>query len=291
MKNNNDTDEHTLSEVESTMQMLCRLRIPHVVKQCSSSTSIKIDTGRSYFYPNSGEKIDSKYLKFITETKNEVCANAIEKNFQEVNPKFIKFSYLFKDCFEHGYKEFYEIDINAAYWFCAYDFGLITKSTYEQGLTVPKKVRLMALGAAAATKDVLTFDGLSEGYKHQGIEYDPAGRLAFFNIANRVDEVMQIVLSDFPGQAAFYWVDAVFVRAEFAEYVRHYIADFGFETKAMPLAWIKGDATRKVIETMKITEETDFFCECERKIYFKPKKGGKKYLKKPAKKLTLSHKI
>lgn len=263
-----------IDDAETAMQMLCKMRIPHTVKQCNSSTSIKIHGGKSYFYPTSGEKIDAKYLKFVTETKEEVCINAIGKNFKEVNPKFIKFSPLFSDNFFHDYKQFYEIDISSAYWFAAYDYGLITKTTYEQGLEVPKKVRLMALGSAAATKDVLEFDG--SDYKHTGIEYDRWGRLAFFNVAKRIDEIMQTVLADLHGQAAFYWVDALFVRAEFAEFARYQIADYGFETKSYPLAWIRGRAEAKTVETMKILSETDFFTEFEYKIYFKPRKKSRK---------------
>lgn len=263
---------------ESTMQFLTGMRVPHTVKQCSSSTSIKIHGGRSYFYPNSEEKIPAEYLKFITDTKKEVCANAKEKNFDEVNPKFIRFSPVFDNSFYYGCKKFSEVDITGAYWFQAYDYGLITKTTYEQGLTVPKKVRLMALGAAASTKDVFEFNGTD--YEHQGIEFDPEGRLAFFNIAKRIDEIMNIIMADLPGVAAFYWVDAVFVKSEFADYVAGYIADFGFQSKTVPLAWIRGSAETRTVQTMKILSENENLCEFQRKIYFKPRKKINKLLKK-----------
>jgi hypothetical protein len=216
---------------------------------------------------------------FIKKVKREVCSNAESKKFRESNPKFIKFSPLFEDEFNFGFKMFSEVDINSAYWFAAKDYGMICEDTFEKGLEVPKKVRLMALGSAASTKDIFSFDG--ENYTYQGIECNKHGRLAFFTIAKRIDDLMSNAIKIFSGQAAFYWVDALFVKTQFSDSVIHYINGMGFECKVVDLAWIKGD--KKKIETMKIKEcegVTDF----ERKIYFKPKKNKTKSLKIPAKK-------
>ena len=267
-------------EYSEVLEMLVKMRVKHTVRQCVSSTTIKLENGKSYFYPNSGEYIDTKYIKFISDTKREIIENAAGKKFRNVNPKYIKFSPTYIGDFEAGYKQYFEIDISAAYWFCAYDFGLITKATFEAGFGVPKKARLMAVGAAAATKDIFYFDGTE--YQYQGIEFDNDGRKAFFNIASRVDEVMQIILEETPGWTAFYWVDAVFVKSEFVEYVAHRIGEFGFECKKIPLAWIRGRKAAGTIETMKITSEAENFTEFERKIYYRPKNRRKKTGKKPS---------
>jgi hypothetical protein len=269
----------------SAMQMLENLGIPFTVMQCSSSTTIQPETGRKYFFPV-GEMIDPKFLQFIKETKYEVWENSSNMELKEVSPKFIRFSPIFAESFKYGYLDFCEVDIVGAYWFTAYDFGLISKTTYLQGLEVPKRIRLMALGAAATTKDIIRFDG--KQYHYHGLEFNENGRRAFFNVAKKVDDVINFAFESLPGCVAFYWVDALFVKTEHAKTVEGILSSFGHQTKTTPLFSFTVNATTKTVEAIKIVgEKNGFFC-FERKEFFRPKKKtAKKSRKKPLKKLTL----
>lgn len=251
------------------------MRLKHTVYQCSSSTTIKVESGKHYFFPV-GEFIEPKYIKFITATKKEVCQAAKDKNLKEVKPRFIRFSPIFSGAFEHGPFEYSEVDIVGAYWYTAYDFGLISERTYKEGLEVPKKIRLMALGAAATTKDVMEFDGME--YTYKGLEYDENGRLAFFNVAKRVDDILNYIFDTLPTIAAFYWVDALFVKTQFADVVVNMLSDFGYQSKKTPLFSFVGCPIDNTICSQKIVSENGkFFC-LKQKIYFKPKKKPKKVL-------------
>lgn len=248
------------------------MKVRHTLKSCSSSNDIRVDGGRKYFFPI-GERIEMKYLHFIKDVKREVCENAKGLNLSESKPYFVRFSPVFYESFYHT--DFVEVDISSAYWFTAFDFGLVSEKTYNEGLNVPKKVRLMALGSAAATKEVMYFDG--ERYEYKGIEYDNFGRLAFFSVAKRVDEIMNAALENLHGNVAFYWVDALFIRKSFADFATDTIRGFGYQVKETRLLYLKGDSEKKCITAMRILDEKilknghEIMC-LEKKVYYRPQK-------------------
>lgn len=265
-----------MNNAEKTLNILTEMGVSHTVKQCANSTTVKVDGGRGYYFPNSGEQIEAKYINFITKTKKEVCYNASKMKLKELNPKYIRFSPLFSHQFDYGYGEFSEIDINGAYWKCAFNMGFISGETYTDGLRVPKMIRLMALGAAATTKEVFYYNG-SE-YIYEGLEYDPAGRMAFFTISKEIDDIMNEAINLLHGNAAFYWVDALFVRSKFVDVATEIINHFGYETKVINLAHISCNPEKGQIRTVKINYENDKICEIEFKTY---QKVGKFKQKKP----------
>lgn len=272
------TNKTSKANLEAVLLDLQQMGVRHTLKSCTSSSTIKVEGGkRPYFFPN-GEPIDPQYLQFIKSVKKEVCENAEMKQppLKEETPKFIRFSPLFSDSFYST--DFVEIDISGAYWFTAYDYGLLTRTTYEAGLLVPKRVRLMALGSAATTKDVSFFDGTE--YKHLGVEFNKYGRMAFFAVAKRVDEIMNNALDILHGNAVFYWVDALFVRKNFAAWAAQSIRDYGYEVKETPLLWLLGDRLEKKISGCRnLGERTlsnGYKIVCwEFKTYFKPRKISK----------------
>lgn len=255
--------------LENYIKFLESEKISHTREICNNSTTIKLNGGGTFFFSTSGEKIEAKYLSFITKVKREIISNS--KFDKEKEPKYIKFSPVFSGNFFE--KDVTEIDINGAYWFTAFDMGLISESTYNEGLSVPKKIRLMAFGSCATVKEVWKFvEGEGE---YIGIEFSEQGRRAFFEVAQRVDNVMKFVFESLMGFALFYWVDAIFVKTEFKDYAVSIINSFGYETKIVNIAWCRGCAVKNTIEAMTYKEGEVFF-EFERKIYFKKKKKNDK---------------
>jgi len=261
------TKKFNVIDHEKYLIFLQRSKTPHVLKTCNNSTTIKVKA-KSHYFTHSDKVVDSSYLNFIKRVKKEVILNAEKLNLKKVNPKYVRFCPVFESDFFS--EDFVEIDIDAAYWFTAFDFGLISEETYFAGLEAPKSVRLMALGSCAVRKDVFKYDG--ERYTYLGAEYDEFGRRAFFNVASRIGQIMEDSLELINGHAAFYWVDAIFVKKQFADFVEDHIKGIGYGCHRVNLAWLKGDAKNRTISALKIISESDTVCEFKIKTYFRQRK-------------------
>ena len=257
------------------IQHLVKMRIPHTLKTCSASTSIKVEGGKNYFFSNSGEMVAAKELNFIKKVKAEIIYNAEIKRPKYTDPKYIRFSPNIKSGYLAEFGKIDEIDINAAYWFTALDLGYISESTFNEGLSVSKKCRLMCIGAPAATKDVQYFDGVE--YKYIGLEFNEMGRNAFFRIAARVGEIVDLIFDEIRGEAVFYWVDALFVDSRFSDWAVQRFADFGYQTKKIRLArlWCEHTKAGLSVGTIRITGQDEHQTGVEFKRYFKPKNRKK----------------
>lgn len=258
---------------DQQIDFLVNSGIPHTIKLCPNSTIIKTEK-KTYHIPNA-ERIDTKYLNFIKETKHEVCDNSERLNLKKCRPEYFEFK-LTKD---RSVVNCVEIDINSAYWQTAYKVGLITETTYLKGLQVPKEIRLMAFGSAATLRDCFVFDGVE--YTDVYIETNEWGRIAFFHVSKIVSELIQRILDKIPGVFAIYWVDAIFIREWYKQYVTDELEASGYSYKIKDIPRInvsvsKGPGLPDVVTCFVKISENENFCEFEIKKFKKHKKNNKK---------------
>lgn len=261
---------------EQYTEMLVQTKTPHIIKTCPNSTTIRAN-GKNWFFPN-GDKIEPEYLNFIKQVKREVIENAEYLNLKKVEPQYFGFTKLYGEGYIYNALE---IDIKGAYWVTAYREKLITESTFLKGLEVPKRVRLMAFGAAATLKDVFEFDG--NEYTIKEPEFSDAGRNAFFHVAKIVADTMRRIMEPMPAQVILYWVDAIFIHSLYAPWVYKKLDEMGYEytTKNIIKIYTKGgngDQPDQIKCVVKTELNTNHF-KYERKTFYNRKKILKKIVK------------
>lgn len=108
------------------------------------------------------------------------------------------------------FKKCYEIDLNSAFWNFAYREKFIGEPLYEKGLKMPKKTRLIALGALAKKITVMKYTGeefmpieFIKSVKTQGV---------FFKVAQLTSELMQSLKFISDTGYLFFWCDAIFLK-------------------------------------------------------------------------------
>jgi hypothetical protein len=177
----------------------------------SSSKLLIVDGNLKYcFYPNNLEF--KKHLYFFKKVSKYITDNNITYNFL-LKPRYVNFNITVKKSVYYK-KQIFEIDLKAAYWYLAKKNNFIDNDLFLEGLRVPKKVRLISLGALA--KRTYIFDYQKGICTDKPIELrSEATEGIFFKLAYDVDMIMRQCINllnktDF----IFYWVDAVFFRGE-----------------------------------------------------------------------------
>jgi len=233
---------------EENCAFLQMLQIPHVVKTTNSTVRIEIPNAKPMLF--SDGFIPMKYLAFIKKVKTCVQKSSA---FRE-NKEYIKrlssqdVKYILDNSSKSGYYEdCTELDINGAYWVCAYHLGYITDEIYREGialkkdgrLKIPKMVRLIALGALARKRTVREYCPEKLGYDYKGLEYDPELGGVFFHTAKRVGEIMLQCVEEM-GQSPFllFWVDAFIVETSACWIVEHFMRQSGYEVKRKRLHYL-----------------------------------------------------
>lgn len=142
----------------------------------------------------------------------------------------------------------YEIDLNSAYWESAKRLGIINEDVYKRGLSISKKVRLMALGNLAKRPINMFFDG--KKYTSSRTPQPPTAKY-FFACADYTDNVISSVFDRNIDFCLFYWIDALFVRSEIKDEICAQLDKISFPYKV------------KFIDKITFQKEyieTDFFC-------------------------------
>jgi len=237
-----------LNKSSELIPFLTHNEIPFVSYSTMSSKMVEF-AGEKYYL--SDLQLKGKELGFLSTVRRD-AKDYFRKNGQsEVNRSNIAYTYLNNLPVGH-YENMVEIDISAAYWNCAFNLGIITKSTFDKGLTISKMGRLVALGALASNKACFVFDGKElklVGYnkkikavfdknKMEVIsETDKDSSLAFlfFQISFEIGIVIKDVYNKLnaiktDGCIGF-WVDAVFVDKELAFQAVEIINSHGYECK------------------------------------------------------------
>lgn len=142
----------------------------------------------------------------------------------------------------------YEIDLNSAYWESARRLGIINTEVYERGLTLSKKVRLMALGNLAKRPINMYYDG--QKYYSERAPIPPMAKY-FFACADYTDNIIAEIFNRNIEFCIFYWVDALFVKGEIKDEICAHLDEIKFPYKIKPID--------SIIFTSDYIQ-TDFFC-------------------------------
>ena len=147
-------------------------------------------------------------------------------------------------------KDLYELDLSAAYWSITYKDGYIDKELYEKGLTLSKKVRLVALGALAKKLIIEDFDG--EKYVNRRQEPLHESAHVFFNAQYKTSLLMKEARAIAGKDTMFIWSDAIFFRG--LDNLKK-LVDF-FEKKEIKFKYFKIDSInyRDYVATVTSTE-------------------------------------
>jgi len=179
--------------------------------------------GKSYLISDGG--IEPKYLSFIKAVKKY----ATENEFIEPRPERAENVSYFKwsKNIDGVYLDCNEIDVKGAYWRIAHELGYISNGLYEKGLTVPKNIRLAALGSFATVKHRYTHRG-GETFFEPPITNEKTRGL-FFHVAKVLDDIMIKISKENPNDFLFYWVDAFFVKRNAARKIMEALKQNGLE--------------------------------------------------------------
>lgn len=260
-------------------------KLPFLSYSTMSSKTVKRN-GKSYFI--SDLNLKNKELGFLSTVKKDarfydanLCSN------KSVVRENINYTYLSN--LETGvYKNIVEVDINQAYFDCAFSMGVISYDTYEKGMLLSKGARLVSLGALASNKAVFEFDGKKLQYKGYKEKKEDLSYI-FFQISYEIGHVVKSVfnqLNEIKANGCIgFWVDAVFVEKDFLFNAIEIINSFGYECKVKPIGSInvKIHNNTKVIWMNEIKNKN--VCENFEKMDFRSKPFiVQAYKKKEAKK-------
>jgi hypothetical protein len=241
--------------------------INHFLQSTTNSNTLVTDGGKYVF---SDTKIPPKNLHLIKEAKKQIIANAEIMGLKDIKPCYFSLPKI-KGRIERVF-DVVEIDINSAYWACAFKHGLINEDLYNKGMSVDKVTRLVMFGAAATTKTTYDFDG--ESYRFQNQAQNDFGRAAFFYVAKEISNVFKEIFKYIPASCFIYWVDAVFLRRDFADYAMGIIESYGYTAKTKKIAWMDYVETDELIEYIFCEyKETDTFCPYHVKRFQRNKHG------------------
>lgn len=239
----------------------------HSLQSTTNSNTMITDAGKYVF---SDTKIPPKNLHLIKEAKKQIIKNAERLKLRDITPCYFslpKMKGTIQRCFD-----VVEIDINSAYWACAFKHGLINEDLYNKGMAVDKVTRLVMFGAAATTKTTYEFDG--ENYRFENQAQNDFGRAAFFYVAKEISKVFKEIFKYIPVGCFIYWVDAVFVRKDFSDYAMQIIESFGYTAKTKNIAWMDYVETDEIIEYIFCEyKETETFCPYHIKHFMRKKQG------------------
>jgi hypothetical protein len=222
-----------LKDGSKIIETLISLKKPHVLFQTKNTKYLFYDDVKYLF---SETILSMKDLNFIKKVKKEVILRGI-KMFGNDLACDLDVSYFdFQDVIKERTK-YVEIDINGAYWECAYKLEYISESTYNLGLTYPKKTRLVALGSLAVRKMCYEYDGYKYTLNEERTVYNPVHASYFKHISFEIGLLMsQLFLKN---NVLFYWVDAFFVPVKYAENLKQDILNNGYDFKEIPIQKIE----------------------------------------------------
>lgn len=157
-------------------------------------------------------KTDKQFFPLYSKVKSDVTKYMINKGeIKNIQPKDVRF---INWDFGHEFKEgevmdVWKLDIKAAYWNTAYNYGYISKNTYDYGIK-NKSLRLAALGALASKKEIHTYN---KGVLKSTVIERPIISSIYFEICQIVDDIMQNLATHVTGMLGYY-VDCLFINSK-----------------------------------------------------------------------------
>jgi hypothetical protein len=185
----------------SYTQRTCRIVIPEI-----NEVYIKGGNGYTFKEFNDQKKL-RKYIRDI-----------VEKNSMEIpnyNSSDISYNcysdYILDMPIDHKINDITELDVNKAYYQCAYNLGYISKDMYEKYITLPKDVRLRFIGTIATRKRIYKYDN-GELNDEVEIKEDEILRRVWFHICKNIDNAM-IRFKELTGDNfLMYYVDGIYLK-------------------------------------------------------------------------------
>lgn len=202
----------------------------HTISYTANTTKIEAE---GVVYMCTENPIPLKWLSFIKEVRDYATAlNPDDFPTIKHNPKSVAY-FRFKEIAQTEYQNVREIDVNGAYWQIAHQIGYLDDYLYQKGLTAPKKVRLVALGALATRRKLFEYDPQTKKYNYIEEEHDETSdrvRSYFFDVAATLGGIMSTVADAYTG-VLFFWVDAFFTDAESTPGIVSALRDHDLEVK------------------------------------------------------------
>jgi len=230
-------------EFKARLDMASYNKQPYELLIQGNSKTLNLSDGSSYYLYSlrrsldtdkidlSSDRLPANEIYFIGKVKNYIIDNGFHKSIgKNYNHKdMIKFiSYNENIGVGEFFDDSYCIDITVAYWRSAYNQGYLSKSLYEKGLTVDKRVRLACLGTFAKTVSVINFDGENEYF---GNDIKPKFEHVFFNAANLIYKCMNACRKAVKDDFIFYWTDCVYVKnKEAVDICKGVMIEHGFDS-------------------------------------------------------------
>lgn len=227
---------------------------PHELILTGSTSVVIFEDGEKMTFSDGSLKPHE--LNFVKKTRAEIIKNATDRGYQEMRlwsdykffdiaaPEYLKDGATFNN-------SVVEIDINNAYWNAAFNLSLICRDTYNKGLEMSKKVRLISVGSAASRKNHFYFNG--EDYEYLRTDENIAGISSFFRISEYIGEIVSHLFNKH--NLLMYWVDAIFVPKNQVGAVCEYLELAGMEYKVKPIDVLKYVFRADRVEVITIREE------------------------------------
>jgi hypothetical protein len=219
-----------LKSASQFRQYLEHLKIPFRLQETSNSQTIEA-AGYSRVIL-SDEFLNGKELAFVKSVKKEIERRVSNKEAETIDPDAVKY-FRFGKYPPGEYSDILELDINSAYWKTAHDLKVISPETYQNGLTVTKRARLVALGSIASVKHIYQFDGVELNFCETKENLETRGY--FFKIADTVSRIILDFIEENPNAVFFFWVDALFIKAEIKNECLDFFRARGYEMKQKPI--------------------------------------------------------
>jgi len=183
-------------------------KIPFTYTRAGASYELRSELWNCKTYNKSFTPKELNFIRSVKSTikKSRVFVKFIKEDYVgkkihyvSVNPK-IKAGEVFEDvvC----------IDINSAYWNCAFNLGIIDEETFHKGQEVSKMCRLTSLGSLAKKKDRYSYDG--ETFKKEGTDHSYETENLWFAICYTVGEMMIDLSKKLGSDFITYWVDGIY---------------------------------------------------------------------------------
>lgn len=222
-------------KIHNLISFYVKNKIPYTATVTNGRIEVRAKTGSA---STLSSRFPAKELNFIKQVKVHIIKNGLHTALREtLNEEYkngVATYYDYNKNLQPGdfYSgNLYSIDLTAAYWITANDLGLLTPTTFANGLNpeiISKKSRLAAIGSLAKKVTVYEFDGnteriLSETIAETAWIWDLicyiVGRLLLDAAKNAGDDFL------------FFWVDGIYVKSkETAQAMKAFFLSWGYKS-------------------------------------------------------------
>lgn len=264
-------------------------KIPHDIEVGRYSKTIRTQDGtnRVFVIRDKEHRLENKHLAFLNKVKRYAATRTAwePRKGAKQQGRFFTRAGFFENCIE--------VDLNSAYWEVAFRRGYISREIYEEGnakaedgsLLIPKKVRLIALGALAKSTQTLRYNVKTGRYDHLKFNRQPPNQYKkFFDVSLEVAHLLNEIGNRLQS-SLFYWVDAIFFHnqmelIEVEEYFRQHELPYKIkQIKSIQVERTEYGYYQAISRFIQEGEEKN-------KEYKFASEEGKKYMIKKARKLV-----